>query len=71
MDKRNNEDMCRSKKKVIRNPILAHPNFDKVFQVHCDVSGTKIGAILSQVGKLIALFSVKLNEAKKKYYVYD
>ena len=51
--------------------MLALPDFRKVFQVDCDASGSAIGAILSQEGKPIAYFSEKLNDAKKKYCVYD
>ena len=51
--------------------MLALLDFNKVFQVDCDASSSAIGAILSQKGKLIAYFSEKLNDAKKKYYVYD
>ena len=49
---------------------MAFPNFNKVFQVECDASGSAIGAVLSQEGKNVTFFSEKLNDAKK-YFVYD
>ena len=47
------------------------PDFNKVFRVECDASGNAIGVVLSQEGKFVAFFSEKLNDAKRKYCVYD
>ena len=59
------------KEKVIEQPILALPNFNKVFQVNCDGTGTTIGAILSQEGRPISYFCEMLNDVKIKYFIYD
>ena len=37
----------------------------------CDARSSAIGVVLSQEGKPIAYFSEKLNDAKKKYFVYE
>jgi hypothetical protein len=59
------------KQKVTKAPILILPNFSKVFEIDCDASNLEIGGVLSQEGKPIAFFSVKLNDSQKKSSTYN
>jgi hypothetical protein len=59
------------KRKIIEQPILVFPDFNKTFQVKCDASRFAIGAVSSQDERLITYFSEKLNETKIKYSTYD
>jgi len=52
------------KKKITERQILRLPDFNKIFQVHFDASGTAIGAVLIQEDKLVAYFSEKLKAGK-------
>ncbi|KAI4341400.1 hypothetical protein MLD38_026129 [Melastoma candidum] len=52
-------------------PILALPDFDKLFVLECDASKKCIGAVLIQDGKPIEFFSEKLSDAKQWYSTYD
>lgn len=59
------------KEKVEKQLVLVLLEFEKIFQIGCDVIGTKIRRFLIQEGKLIAYFNEKLNKAKMKYFAYD
>ncbi|KAI4370917.1 hypothetical protein MLD38_019209 [Melastoma candidum] len=52
-------------------PILALPDFDKLFVLECDASKKGIGAVLTQDGKPVEFFSEKLSDAKQRYSTYD
>ena len=65
------------KNALCSTPILAHPNFDKPFELHCDGSPTGIGCALLQIdpvtGKRVAIsyFSKSLSPSQKKYAQFD
>jgi hypothetical protein len=59
------------KRKIMEQPVLVLPDFQKTFQVKCDVSGYAIRAVLSQEDRTVAYFNEKLDEAKLKYSTYD
>ena len=55
------------KRIVSQEVLLCHPNFNKPFEVHTAASKNQLGAIISQEGHLIALYSKKLNSSQSNY----
>jgi len=53
-----------AKRVIAKETLLAHPNFNKPFQIHTNASHYQLGAVVSQEGKPIALYSRKLNTAQ-------
>jgi hypothetical protein len=59
------------KQMLTEAPILQLLNFEVAFEVTCDASHIGIGGILSQNGHPMAFYSGKLNDAKRRYSIYD
>ena len=59
------------KSALVSEPVLAHPDWDLPFQIHCDASNYAIGVVLCQIidGKerVIGYYSRLLRDAEKKY----
>ena len=55
-------------KRVIgREIFLAYPDLNYPFEINNDASKLHIGAVISQKGKPIALYSLKMNGVQQKY----
>ena len=63
------------KNKLISDPILQYPDFDKEFIVTTDASNHSLGAVLSQIvndtDKPIAYASQTLNDAESRYITVE
>jgi hypothetical protein len=48
------------KKLLTTSPVLAQPDIDKLFGVYCDASGSSLGCVLMQEGRVISYSSRQL-----------
>jgi hypothetical protein len=51
--------------------VLAQPDTTKSFDVYCDASGTCLGGVLMQEGRVISYSSRQLKRHKEHYPTHD
>jgi hypothetical protein len=59
------------KKLLTTSPVLAQPDNDKLFDVYCDASGTGLGGVLMQEGRVISYSSRQLRRHEEHYPTLD
>jgi hypothetical protein len=52
-------------------PLLAQPDIEKPFDVYCDASGSGLGCVLMQEGRVIAYASRQLRRHEQHYPTHD
>jgi hypothetical protein len=58
-------------KLLTTSPVLAHPDTDKSFNVYCDASGSGLGAVSMQEGRVISYSSRQLRHHEEHYPTHD
>jgi hypothetical protein len=59
------------KKLLTTSPVLAQPDITKPFDVYCDASGTGLGSVLMQEGRVISYSSRQLRCYEEHYPTHD
>jgi hypothetical protein len=59
------------KKLLTTSPVLAQPDTTKSFDVYCDASGTGLGGVLMQEGRVISYSSRQLRLHEEHYPTHD
>jgi hypothetical protein len=59
------------KKLLTTSPVLAQHDITKPFDVYCDASGTRLGCVLMQEGRVISYSSRQLRRNEEHYPTHD
>ena len=53
------------------NTLLTYPNFNERFKMNTDARNFQLGAVISQKGKLIALYGRQITGERRRYIVKE
>ena len=56
---------------VAHDTLLNYPNFNEKIKIHANASAFQLGAVISQKGKPIAFYCIKLNDSQQRYTVKE
>ena len=56
---------------MARDTLLTYLDFNENFKIHTDASDFKLGAVIIQKGKPIAIYISKRTEAQQRYTVTE
>jgi hypothetical protein len=59
------------KKLLTSSPVLTQPDIAKPFDIYCDTSGTSLGRVLMQEGRVISYSSWQLRRHEEHYPTHD
>ena len=54
---------------MARDTLLTYPGFNELFKIHTEARTFQLGELISQRGKLIAFYRIKVTDAQQRYTV--
>ena len=55
------------KRILAHNTLLTYPDLNETLKIHTDANAFQLGAVISQKGKPITFYSIKLTDAQQRY----
>jgi hypothetical protein len=56
---------------IVKDVVMAYPDYSKSFEVYTDASSTQLGSVITQSNRPLAFFNRKLSETQQKYSVTE